>query len=108
MHEILRGIPKKTCRVIYLLSDKNGPSTLRYTSTTTTRQRCHGQPRTLLHVSTMGRVHAAHAAAIVDATAPTKRATRDIGAEATDLADEGSSVLAPVGELVGAEEYKEE
>lgn len=58
-----------------------------------------------------GRVHTAQAAAtaaaaIADATALATRATKDIGVDAIDPVDEGAdSVLAPVGEIVGAEEY---
>lgn len=86
------------------------------------------QPRaTFVHVSTLSRVHAAQAEEIVDATAPARRATNDIGADAADPPDDGSvgaegAVVgavepkalggepspSPEGELVGATEYKSE
>lgn len=46
---------------------------------------------------------------MVDATVPMRRDSSDIGMDAIDPPDEGAEpVPAPVGELVGAAEYKEE
>ena len=63
-----------------------------------------------MHVSTNGRVYAAQAAVMVDAAAPTKRATSDIGVDAIEPPDEGSVGAepspAPEGEMVGAAEPK--
>lgn len=61
-----------------------------------------------MHVSTKGRVHAAQAAAMVDAAAPMRRATSDMGEDAIEPLDEGlvgpELVPALEGELVGAAE----